>query len=291
MDTILKNSDENRELLRDYLKTFKLSSAPGENVTISTGGFIAAIQLLKPNDRPSDMVLLLLNGLKSSNEQFNDIVKSLRGSLKSPAHEDYVADKELTELDLVRRYASTLKNTYVNLVQSKKWKANSSSSGDSFFPAVSTGSAGRQGGVNPPSNQVIPPGFQKPRPDWQKWFRSLTCAHCGGSHPSKYHGDQGIYDRPFKPKPRPPLTKPKSGFNFKSKDSKAEFKKRVYQAMVDCMEDVDIEEEYANVAEDDDEPPREEEVEEATEEANIADNCNPAVMALAALGLKGLSLN
>eukprot|EP00956_Cyclotella_meneghiniana_P018815 scaffold31709_cov41-Cyclotella_meneghiniana.AAC.5 len=111
MDTIHKNGDENRELLRDYLKTFKLSSTPGENVTISTGGFLAAIRLLKPNDRPSDMVLLLLNGLKSSNEHFNDIVTSLRGSLKSPAHEDYVADKGLTELDLVRRYASTLKST------------------------------------------------------------------------------------------------------------------------------------------------------------------------------------
>ena len=299
MDTIHKNSDENRELLRDYLKSFKLSSTPGENVTISTNGFIAAIRLLKPNDRPSDMVLLLLNGLKSNNEHFNDIVKSLRGSLKSPAHEDYVADKGLTELDLVRRYASTLKNTYVNLVQSKQWNVKSSSSGESFFPAIGAGSAGRQGGVSPPSNsdnQIIPPGYQKPRPAWQKWFRSSTCAHCGGPHPSKYHGDQGIYDRPFKPKQRPPSTKPKSGFNFKSKDSKTEFKKRVYQAMFDCMEDVDpdmmsLEEEFANVAEDDDEPPREEEDDEPTEEANIADDCDPAVMALAALGLKGLSLN
>ena len=66
--------------------------------------------------------------------------------------------------------------------------------------------------------------------------------------------------------------------------------------MFDCMEDVDpdmmsLEEEFANVAEDDDEPPREEEDDEPTEEANIADDCDPAVMALAALGLKGLSLN
>eukprot|EP00956_Cyclotella_meneghiniana_P018652 scaffold31189_cov72-Cyclotella_meneghiniana.AAC.3 len=190
------------------------------------------------------MVLLLLNGLKNSNEQFNDIVKSLRGSLKSPAHEDYVADKGLTKLDLVRRYASTLKSTYVNLVQSKQWEV-SSSSGDSFFPAVGTGSV-RKGGVNPSSNsasQIIQPGFQKPRPDWQNWYRSQICDHhCGGPHPSKYHGDQGIYNRPFKPKQRTPNKKPKSGFNFKSKDSKTEFKKRVYQAMFDCiMEGVDFE--------------------------------------------------
>ena len=35
----------------------------------------------------------------------------------------------------------------------------------------------------------------------------------------------------------------------------------------------------------------EEEDEEVTEEANMAGDCDPAIMALAALGLKGLSLN
>ena len=64
--------------------------------------------------------------------------------------------------------------------------------------------------------------------------------------------------------------------------------------MFDCMEDVDLDmpldEEFANMVEGDNEPSHEED-DVATEEANIDDDCDPAVMALAALGLKGLSLN
>eukprot|EP00956_Cyclotella_meneghiniana_P018816 scaffold31709_cov41-Cyclotella_meneghiniana.AAC.6 len=57
--------------------------------------------------------------------------------------------------------------------------------------------------------------------------------------------------------------------------------------MFDCMEDVDLDmpldEEFAKMVEGDNEPSREED-DVATEEANIADDCDPAVMALAALG-------
>jgi hypothetical protein len=233
------NSYEAMKLYQDFFP----DSTTGENVAISISGFIAVASMLRPCNLPTNIIQLLLEGLiYCSNEKFRLIVTAQLGWLSTPAFGEWSRQYGGNRLLLINKLADGLKNQYRSLQQNREWKAYTSNS-SSFFKA-----SGPPRQLPPSNSSKLPEGYVHPRDGWKKWFRSQDCQvpGCGQKHPTKYHDDPGIVDRPFKPTGRKyngshsPIKSPtksktpiriKKGFNDK-------FKKRVYNLM-ECIDDDD----------------------------------------------------
>jgi hypothetical protein len=280
------------ELYQDYIKEYKLSDTPDEDVGISLSCFVAVFSMLDARDVPSNIVRHMLNGQKHSTvEEYCKIVEGMAASIEGPLFDAYVLSMGGDQVKILFQFITKLKKNYVSLQTSKKWNPRSKSSGGAFFKATLNKT------LQSPVDQN---GNLLPNKSWQSWFDRQVCEKCGvKGHPTKYCLDQGIRDRPWKPKPaslpNPSVSCSKPN-NFKRSpkiktDKVGEFKKRIYQAFVDCVEDTDAEMlanmadfvEHVNIATDaaDDEPPRE------SEDEKEDDQDSPA-MALAAMSLESL---
>jgi hypothetical protein len=190
---------------------------------------------------------------------------------------------------ILHQFATKLKTKFTTLQTSKKWILSPRSPGGAFFKANI-----RETRTVPDAN-----GFLPPNKSWQAWFDHQECEKCGKKgHPTKHCHDQGIRDQPWKPQQLASLPNP--SFTHKNGNSKhrapriksdkaQDFKKRIYQAFVDCVDDEDAEMlanmadfvEHVNLATDgncDDEPERE------AQDDN--DESDPPAMALAAVSLE-----
>lgn len=296
MDIIHTNTTEHTELFRNYLNTYQLRDTDKEEVPVSVAGFVAVVMMLPENDRPSNLVLLLLNGLESSNQKFNETVLAQRGAINTPMYEQY--KEQETELNLLLQFVKIAKRVYYSQLQARNWNPTQSSK-TNFF----TASSGQASSVIDKQSKSLPPGFENHTPRFVKWFFSKKCSICGKNHPDKFHNDPDMINRPFRKSDRPARSlpsgqsQPKSGFKFKPGKNK-EFKKRVYQVASDCIEDFkapddvddednfDVDEYMANMADDGDEPGY-----EHVDDDGDDDHEDSAAMALAALALQGLSIN
>jgi len=189
VDKLDAKSFENTKLLQDYITSFRLDKIPGENVSLGSSCFKAAAKMLSRSDLPTDLLQHFLRGMSAcGNEEFRSICSSQLGFLSTPMYEEWSICKSpdiLVQLDV---FASKLETKYDALKASKAWAGTTRP--DSTFPAVSS--------QTPPT---APRGVPRsPDPAWQRWFDSQVCEICKQSHPTKYHDDQGIRNRPYAPK-------------------------------------------------------------------------------------------
>lgn len=117
MDVIHTNTSERIELFHTYLNTYQLRDTVVEEVPTSVAGFVAIIMMLPEHDRPSNLALLLLNGLNSSNHKFNETVAAQHGALDTPMYEKYKQWE--SELGLLIKFTSIVKKVYYSQVQAK----------------------------------------------------------------------------------------------------------------------------------------------------------------------------
>lgn len=110
--------------------------------------------------------------------------------LSTPVYEDLTLHNSPDILVQLDTFSSKLESNYEALKKSKD--GSGITHPDSTFKASST--------------LLIKPLIQSsptraPDSSWQCWFDSKTCDICGQVHPTKYHNDPGIQNRPFIPKP------------------------------------------------------------------------------------------
>ena len=294
MDIVHTNTTEHVELFRSFLNTYQLRDTADEEVPGSVSGFVAVVMMLAENDRPSNLVLLLLNGLESSNQKFNDTVSAQRGALNTPMYEQFKQNE--TELSLLLKFVTIAKRVYYSELQAKRWKPAKTS--QHLFPALSNSSKLTAEAVLAKQPKSLPPGYVNHREKFVRWYLSRVCGICGGNHPDKHHDDPLFITRPIHQdkltRPGTPKPKPKASPKFKP-GKKEEFKRRVYQVAADCLEDfaasddnaADLSDDFANLADNDAEFVEEEDFNEDTGD----DNYDDSSMALAALALQGLSIN
>ena len=283
--TALDNNDyQNKKLITDYLSDLKLSDVKDEDVSVFASRFKAAAHALRLQDVPSDLIETLLKNVREcKNEDFAEIVRALSGSYHSTDH----PDDNAARLEMMEFLCNKLVAKYRAFVKAKDW------------PASSTSSSGLTGGFKAEedrdSSSLHRDGFVQPRPEWQAWWDSCTCKHCGKPHPTKYHNDQGARNRPYRPTHRgtPPKTarSPSNSDSklpgFKSPADKKKYNETVHKAMLDyCLpcdeshptvnvaaEEDDAEPDmFANVAEEDDKDDHDDdkEMEKAIALANMA---------------------
>jgi hypothetical protein len=308
MDKLDAKTFENTKLLQEYITSFRLDRIPGENVSMGSSCFKAAAKMLSRPDLPTDLLQHYLRGMSAChNEEFRSICSSQLGFLSTPMYEEWSLVKAqdiLVQLDV---FASKLETKYEALKASKSWAGTTRP--DSTFKAASAESS--------PSPRHTAP--QAPNPSWQRWFDSKTCGICGKPHPTKYHDNPGIWNRPYAPKAStsqrlgtksqvPHRSTESTGPRFK-KGGKDKFLRSVHQALLDNAEEVD-ENILANLAgsfsastgdnlvnlagsfpasADDDEPPQD--AEELNGESALGSDSAPDdsdAQALAAIGLDQL---
>jgi hypothetical protein len=189
VDKLDAKTFENTKLLQDYITSFRLDRIPGENVSMGSSCFKAAAKMLSKSDLPTDILQHYLRGMAAcGNEDFRSICSSQLGFLSTPMYEEWSLGKAhdiLVQLDV---FATKLESKYEALRASKVWSGTTRP--DSTFAAASI--------RGPPSSRSSAP--LAPNPSWQRWFDSKTCGICGKVHPTKYHDDPGVGDRPYVPK-------------------------------------------------------------------------------------------
>ena len=249
--------------------------------------------MLSRSDLPTDLLQHYLRGMSAcENDKFCSICSSQLGFLFTPMYEEWSLCKSpdiLVQLDV---FASKLESKYDALKASKAWSGTTLP--DSTFQAVSSSSP-------PVSSRGSTP--QAPNPSWQRWFDSKICGICGKSHPTKYHEDPEIRNRPYAPKtsssqrlaaknPGSSRSLARTGPRFKT-GGKSRFIRSVHQALLENAEDCDADL-LANLAgsdlapDDEDEPsqtPESHDADDTTDDTALDDS---AAQALAAIGLDQL---
>eukprot|EP00956_Cyclotella_meneghiniana_P010933 scaffold15299_cov23-Cyclotella_meneghiniana.AAC.4 len=185
MDIVHTNTTEHVELFRSFLNTYQLRDTADEEVPGSVSGFVAVVMMLAENDRPSNLVLLLLNGLESSKQKFNDTVSAQRGALNTPMYEQFKQNE--TELSLLLKFVTIAKRVYYSELQAKKWKPAKTS--QHLFPALSNSSKLTAEAVLAKQPKSLPPGYLNHKEKFVRWYLSRVCGICGGNHPDKHHYD------------------------------------------------------------------------------------------------------
>eukprot|EP00956_Cyclotella_meneghiniana_P006965 scaffold9381_cov42-Cyclotella_meneghiniana.AAC.1 len=180
--------------------------------------------MLAENDRPSNLVLLLLNGLESSNQKFNDTVSAQRGALNTPMYKQFKQNE--TELSLLLRFVTIAKRVYYSELQAKRWKPAKTS--QHLFPALSNSSKLTAEAVLAKQPKSLPPGYVNHKEKFVRWYLSRVCGICGGNHPDRNHDDPLFITRPIHQDklPRPGTPKPKAKAPPKFKPGKKEEFKR-----------------------------------------------------------------
>lgn len=151
--------------------------------------------------------------------------------------DDYSRASGLDDMAMLHKFSAKLRTKYQALLHATEWNPSSpsSSNGTSFFPAQASQHRSRQ----PAPTNAGQPGFVPPRPQWQDWFRRQTCG-CGETgHPTRYCKDQSIIDRWYKPKSVGPSRTTNKKVPRIQASKQQDFKRRIYQALVDCVEEDD----------------------------------------------------
>ena len=292
MDIVHTNTTEHIELFRSYLNTYQLRDTAGEEVPTSVAGFVAVVLMLAENDRPSNLVQLLLNGLESSNKRFNDTVAAQRGVLNTPMYEHYKQNE--SELSLLLKFTGIVKKVYYSELQAKNWQPSQPSG--HLFPAVANTLT--PAAVLAKQSHSLPPGYANHSEKFVKWYLSRQCSICRGNHPDKFHDDPDMITRPFKKVARPQDSKRpiahKSSVKYKP-GKKEEFKKRVYQVATECLEDFTVPDDAGHEDANDDFALLADDVDDGQEPDTAGDggddSYEDSALALAALALQGLSIN
>jgi hypothetical protein len=249
--------------------------------------------MLAASDVPSNIVRHMLNGQKyCAVAEYRKTVEGMLASVEGPLFDAYVQSMGGDHIKILHQFVTKLKTKFTSLQTSKKWILSSRSPGGAFFKA----NINKETHAVPDAN-----GFLQPNKSWQAWFDRQECEKCGKKgHPTKHCHDQGIRDRPWKPQsltslPNPSIARKNGNSKHRAprikSDKVGDFKKRVYQAFADCVEDDDAEMlasmedfvEHVNLTTDgcDDEEPEREAVDK--DEDN-----DPPAMALAAMSLESL---
>ena len=231
------NDYQNKQIITDYLKDYKLSDVAGEDVAIYTSRFKAAAQALRLQDVPSDLVETFLTNVRECKcEEFTEIARALNGSYHSVDQEDDNAAR----LELLEFLCGKLTTKYRGLLKAKKWlgAAKSCVQAGGFKAEVPETLVHRQDGL------------AQPNPAWQAWWDKCVCEICGDPHPTKYHNDLGARNRPYRPYNRTTLrpnrtsqnrtsqtsTKKSLPRDFKSPADEKKYKEVVHKAMIDyCL--------------------------------------------------------
>ena len=239
------NDYQNKKLVTDYLSDLKLSSIPGEDVSVFASRFKAAAHSLRKQDVPSDLIETLLKNVREcQTEEFAEIARALNGSYHAGDHEDDNAAR----LELMEFLCGKMVTKYRAMVKAKQWVATASSSLTAGgFKASTTDTS-----LETPRHQE---GLAQPNPEWQAWWDRCVCDICGNPHPTKYHHDQGARNRPYRPNhrgnpsrsARPPSNRTPSNRTpqtpnakalpqFKSAGDKEKYNQVVHKAMIDyCL--------------------------------------------------------
>lgn len=297
-------------------QTFRLSNYKGEDVSTTITQFTGAVKLLNTRDIPKDIITYFVNGLSQcSNKEFHDTCIAQKGFMSTPIYAQWVADKGAQDNPavLLDYFSSTLLSKYEALKANFKW----------------TGAAAKQSSF---TSQSLSQSHTQDRSalkarhgSWVEWFDRQTCTvpGCNKNHPTKYHDDPGIRDRPFVPfkdrkqqatrqsngRPfnrtrfagRPTSAQPSRTPRFKSKEAKDKAMKAIHNVLLECVED-DDKVLLANIGEidsaDDEEPEIEMEIhnvmeDEASEgdDEDDDDDGMDAARALAAISLNKMLLN
>ena len=305
---LYKTDDDTIRLLQDFIRQFKLSDVPGENVSVAAARFKAAVILLPNGDLPSDLLRLFVTGMSHcGNEEFKSICGVQKAFLLSPMVDDWNAANPDVRLRL-EAISGKLVKTYKGMYSRNEWSASTDSSfnvstgavdhSHSYVQRTRGGFAQRRPPQAPPAplSSKNQGKARPPNPSWQKWFDSQKCTvpGCGKNHPPKYHNDPGIRNRPYIPNPRNNRVKGGYSPRFKSGGSQERLKKSIYQAVfenLDFENEEECEEFMANMAGDEmdvDAEPADEEPDREEDEVHLAENTDDAAYALASIGLDQL---
>ena len=188
--------------------------------------------MLARHDLPTHLIQHYLCGMSACNNKgLRSICSSQLGFLSTPMYEDWALHTSPDILVQLNSFSAKLESKYEALKTSKAWSGKLDQIAHSMPP--------RHLALRTPPHP----------PSWQWWFDSKTCDIYGQAHPTKYHEDPGIRNRPFVPKPsstqcqatkssgscRPNST---SGPCFK-KGGKGNSIQCVLQALLENAEDVD----------------------------------------------------
>lgn len=297
--------------------SFRLSNYKGEDVSVAVTQFTAAVKLLNTRDIPKDIIVYFINGLADcSNKEFHDVCVAQKGFMSTPIYEQWVEQKGARNnpAALLEYFSTTLVSKYESLLQGFKWTGADAKK--SSFKAIAEDSSSSTDGA----------AFKARHGSWVEWFDKQVCTvpGCNKNHPTKYHDDPGIRNRPFVPfkdrkqhanrqsqRPGRPISRNKFSNRypsnraprFKSKDAKDKAMKAINNILLEHIED-DDKELLANIGEaesDDDEPEMDFQIHNVSEDVGEAsegddgddddDDSMDAARALAAISLNKMLLN
>lgn len=295
------NDHEHKRLVTDYINNHKLSDTKGEDVAVSSSCFVAAARSLRANDVPSDIVEVYLNSmLESQCEEFKVVVNALIGNYHAVG--SFGLDSSADLLDKLDIYSTKLSAKYRAFLKKKTWPAASTAVDSGGFKAAAANFQ-RPAPQRPAPQAQLQDGLVPPTPRWQQWYDSSTCAKCGKKgHPTKYCGDVGARNRPYRPRVRPAdqqQERRRVGArqpSFKSSSHKRDFTKKVHNLLLEAVDEKDHEL-FAHLAGEEDTDDQEPEMyanlageEDELDAGNGNDgDDDAAALAFAAMGLGSLN--
>lgn len=269
-------------------------------------------------DIPKDIIVYFINGLADcSNKEFHDVCVAQKGFMSTPIYEQWVEQKGARNnpAALLEYFSTTLVSKYKSLLQGFKW-VGADAKKSSFNASTSTDVTSTDGAI-----------YKARHGSWVEWFDRQVCTvpGCNKNHPTKYHDDPGIRNRPFVPfKDRKQQTtrqsngqfqrsgrpsyrnrlfsRPQSNQSrsprFKSKDAKDKAMKVINNILLEHIAD-DDKDLLANIGEVEDEEPEidleihnvSEETGDVSEGDEDDDDGMDAARALAAISLNKMLLN
>jgi hypothetical protein len=255
---VAKPSHEFIETGQSWIKQFKLSNFPGENVPIANSRFKAVVEALgaAPGGLPPTTIDKYLEGMNNcACEKFRILVSSLIGSYNNPM--DRIKER-FTVASILDQFSTALDEKYAALVIDKEW-SGVSSKGSIFladkrrdfndnrrdFNDNRRDGYRRDGTDKRRDEDDRRDGDRQQRkhryPTREAWFDAQICGKCGKNHPTFAHDDPvGKRSLPRKP--------PNKGY------SKSKLAKRVREAVHNLIAESQLtqdeleEQHYANMA-------------------------------------------
>ena len=248
-----KSSYQARKGLQTWLEGFDLRNFDNEDVRAATTKFKAVVDLLG-EEVPSDHVRYYLKGMQQAScEDFKRMADTQFGFYGTTPYQMWkqAFGGDRAELDA---FGETFLTEYNSLTQGSKWSGFGHSA--SSFKASITG-----------TTAATATDLSDKKEDYtnmnsfQRWWKSETCQrkHCGGNHPTKYHDNLELFDRPRsrpgnrdrdrRNRARNKSTDRKSDGQkssrpqprFKSDAHRKKYEKYIHKAALECVEEDDQE--------------------------------------------------
>jgi hypothetical protein len=201
---VAKPSHEFIEMGQSWIKQFKLSNFPGENVPIANSRFKAVVEALSatPGALPLTTIDKYLEGMNACGcEKFRILVSSLIGSFNNPM--DRIKER-YSMSSILDQFSTALDKKYAALVIDKEW-CGASNKG-SIFVADKRRDFNDRDRRND-RRRDTEDRYESDRhqrkhkyPSCEAWFDAQTCGKCGKNHPTFAHDDPvGKRSLPHKP--------------------------------------------------------------------------------------------